>query len=107
MIACAAVGGVAGINRVVARGRLWTPRDAIAAAGVVAFAVVLPIHLWFSATRLGFSLPAASFRYYLPIWPVLVHALAYSIAIARNRWRRVLVASISVAALIVGWVSPV
>ena len=107
MIACAAVGGVAGINGVVARGRLWTPRDAIAAAGVVAFAVVLPIHLWFSATRLGFSLPAASFRYYLPIWPVLVHALAYSIAIARNRWRRVLVASISVAALIVGWVSPV
>jgi hypothetical protein len=101
MMVCAGLGGI------MARGRGWAPRDAIAAAATVAFALVLSLHFWFSATRLGFSLPAASFRYYLPIWPVLVHALAYTIVIARLRWRRVLVASISVAALTVGWISPV
>lgn len=100
MIACAAIGAW------LARHRSWTARDAIAAAAPLAFALVLPIHLWFAATRLGYSLPAASFRYYLPLWPPLAHALAYGVASARLPWQRIALAAISLATLGVGWISP-
>jgi hypothetical protein len=100
MIICAALGGI------MARRRGWASRDAIAAAAPMAFAVMLPIHLWFSATKLGFSLPAASFRYYLPLWPPLAHALAYGTVAARLPWRQILFVSVSLAAIAVGWISP-
>lgn len=97
MIACAALGGV------MAWRRGWTACDAIAAAASLAFAVVLPIHFWFSATRLGFSLPAASFRYYLPLWPALVHALAYGVATTGSPWLYPVLTGASLAAVLMGW----
>lgn len=100
MIACAIFGGV------MAGRRGWATRDAVAAAAPIAFAIVLPIHLWFSATRLGFSLPAASFRYYLPLWPALAHACAYGSATTRLIWLQLFITSVTLAALIIGWISP-
>lgn len=100
MIICAVLGGV------MARRRAWAVRDTIAAAAPIAFGVVLLIHLWFSAAKLGFSLPAASFRYYLPLWPVLVHALAYKVATVNGIWPRHLILGISLAAVLVGWMPP-
>lgn len=103
MAACALYGGALALCRPWAE---WTARDAIAAAAPLAFAAVVPIHLWFSATKLGGSLPAASFRYYLPLWPALAHALAYGVARARVPWRRVTLAAVALAALAVGWLEP-
>ena len=103
MVACAFYGGVLALRRPWAE---WTARDAVAAAAPVAFAAVLPIHLWFSATKLGGSLPAASFRYYLPLWPALAHALAYGVARARVPWHRVALAMVALIALVVGWLEP-
>jgi len=100
MIACAVLGGIIALRRG------WTAGHAIAAAAPVAFALVLPIHLWFAAAKLGYSLPAASFRYYLPLWPPLAHTLAYAIAAARIPWHRLVIASISIAVLVIGWISP-
>ena len=100
MMACTAMGGCLAWRR----GR--TARDAIATAAPLAFALVLPIHFWFSATKLGYSLPAASFRYYLPLWPPLAHALAYGVASGRHRWQRLFLALVSFTALAVGWFSP-
>ena len=66
-----------------------------------------PIHLWFASTSLGFSLPAASFRYYLPLWPPLAHAVAFGVAAERGvPWRRASLVMVSFAALAVGWLSP-
>ncbi len=100
MVACAALGGRAA----------WPckrePWAAIAVAAPAAFALVLPIHLWFASTSLGFSLPAASFRYYLPLWPPLAHAVAFGIVAARAPWRRASLAAIGFAALAVGWLGP-
>jgi hypothetical protein len=98
MMACVAFGGLMAF----ARGR--TTRDAITIAAPLAFAVVLPIHFWFSATKLGFSLPAASFRYYLPLWPTLAHALAYGTLAPRRRG--VLLAGAALGTLAIGWLSP-
>jgi hypothetical protein len=98
MIASAFAGGALACRRG------WAPRDAIAAAAPAAFAMVLPIHLWFSATHLGFSLPAASFRYYLPLWPAMAHTLAYGTAVSSPR-RGLVLASVTIAALGVGWLS--
>lgn len=100
MIAGAAIGGG------LAWRRSGTAPGAIAVAAPLAFTLVLPIHLWFSATKLGYSLPAASFRYYLPLWPPLAHALAYGIASVRLPWQRLSLASVSLAALAVGWFFP-
>jgi hypothetical protein len=75
--------------------------DAGTAAGMaaaIAFAVVLPVHFWYSAARLGYSLPATSFRYYLPIWPALSQAMAGTV---RGRWP---LAALAAATIIVGWV---
>ncbi len=77
----------------------------LAIAGPVAFLAVFPIHFWFSAVKLGGSLPAASFRYYLPIWPFTVHALGYAVMTTGPRWRRTL-AWLAGAVLVVGWLSP-
>ena len=101
MVACAALGGRAA----------WPckrePWAAIAVAAPAAFALVLPIHLWFASASLGFSLPAASFRYYLPLWPPLAHAVAFEVvAAARAPWRRASLAAIGFAALAVGWLGP-
>lgn len=98
MIACAAGGGQ------LAWSFRHEPRPAIAVAGSAAFALVLPIHLWFASTSLGFSLPAASFRYYLPLWPPLAHTVAYGVMAAGARWRALL-AVISFGALIIGWLT--
>ena len=100
MIACAAIGGCLACRR------SRTICGAIAVAAPLAFALVLPIHLWFAATKLGYSLPAASFRYYLPLWPPLAHALAYGVTAARLPWSRLALAAVSLAAVAVGWVSP-
>ncbi len=100
MIACTAVGGF------LAWRRGWTACGAIAVAAPLAFALVLPIHFWFAATKLGYSLPAASFRYYLPLWPPLAHSLAYGVMAARLLWQRLTLASVSLAAFAVGWLSP-
>lgn len=85
-----------------ARQQLSDPRAAVAAAAVIAFLLVLPIHLWFASAKLGYSVPAASFRYYLPLWPALVHALAWAVLAARRPWHRVLFVSIGGAALGLG-----
>lgn len=77
----------------------------VAIAAPLAFLAVLPIHLGFSLTKLAGSLPAASFRYYLPIWPFLVHAIAYGITVCRPQLRWT-IAGLAGAALAVGWVSP-
>lgn len=105
-------------------GLLWTMLSGVAAGGVIAFRqqdqtntrliaiaaplavlVVLPVHFWFSAVKLGGSLPAASFRYYLPIWPFMAHALAYGVGAGR-RWFRLLMSSVVGASLLLGWLSP-
>jgi hypothetical protein len=100
MIACAALGGRAA----------WPckrePWAAIAVAAPAAFALVLPIHLWFASTNLGFSLPAASFRYYLPLWPPLAHAVAFGVVAARVPLHRASLVAIGLAAVAVGWLSP-
>ena len=77
----------------------------VAIAGPLAFLAVLPIHLWFSATKLGGSLPAASFRYYLPIWPFMAHAVAFGVA-SGGTWVRWGITGIAGAALVAGWASP-
>lgn len=99
-IICAALGGV------MARHRVWATRNAIAAAAPLAFAVVLPVHFWFSTKVLGFSLPAASFRYYLPLWPALVHSLAYGVTTTHSLWIRRFIVGASLTAVLVGWISP-
>ena len=99
MVACAACGGK------LAWPFRHEPRGAIGVAGDAAFALVLPVHLWFASANLGFSLPAASFRYYLPLWPPLAHAIAFGVTAAGARWRKIL-ATISLAALIAGWLVP-
>ncbi|MBV8589975.1 MAG: hypothetical protein JO212_07925 [Acetobacteraceae bacterium] len=99
MVACAACGGK------LAWPCRHEPRGAIGVAGDAAFALVLPVHLWFASASLGFSLPAASFRYYLPLWPPLAHAIAFGVTAAGARWRKIL-ATISLAALIAGWLVP-
>ena len=77
--------------------------SSVAAAAVVAFALVVPIHLYFAAMRLGFSIPAASFRYYLPLWPGLAHAAAYAVGSeARPRRRMALMAACGLT-LALGW----
>ncbi len=100
MLGCAAYGGVIAWRRRAGR------QESIATAALLAFLCLLPIHFWFSATRLGFSLPAASFRYYLPLWPPMAHALAKGIVLTRARFARAILAGVSLAALLVGWLSP-
>ena len=99
MIACVAAGGW------LTRRRLRGEREAIAAAAPVAFALVLLVHLWFASRSLGYSLPGASFRYYLPLWPPLAHAIAYGVMAARTARQRNTLACISLAALVIGWAS--
>ena len=82
------------------------PCRAIAIAAPIAFIIVLPIHFWFSAYNLGFSIPAASFRYYLPIWPALAHAIAWAVARAPRAWQRHSIAALAIATLVIGWLSP-
>lgn len=92
-----------------AGGLAWRRRQtldaAIAAAGPAAFAVTLPIHLAYGATSLGYSIPAASFRYYLPLWPFLAHTVAFGVAAAARPWQRFLFASVLFAAIAAGWLS--
>ncbi len=88
------------------RQRAWSPLERVAFAGPVAALVVLPIHFWFSATRLGYSLPAASFRYYLPLWPGMAHAAAFLVLRAPRPWLRWGAAGVAAAAVGVGWASP-
>lgn len=76
----------------------------LAAAGATAFALVLPIHLWFASANLGYSVPAASFRYYLPLWPALIHAFACAVQDASEPWRRTTAACVGGTALAFGWV---
>ncbi len=80
------------------------PCATVAVAAVMTFLLVLPMHLWFASTRLGYSIPAASFRYYLPLWPALIHALAYAVSTAAKSSRRVSLAFLSAAALGLGWI---
>jgi hypothetical protein len=74
----------------------------IALAAPIVFTAVLAIHLWFSATRLGFSLTAPSFRYYLPLWPALAYAVARGIAIATPFWQ-IAARTMAAALLALGW----
>ena len=76
----------------------------VALAALVAFAVVLPVHLGFNAARLGYSLPAASFRYDLPIWPALAHALAHAVHGASGRVRHAAL-GVAATAMVLGWVA--
>ena len=77
----------------------------LAITGPAAMLAVMPVHLWFTLTALGGSIPAASFRYYLPIWPFLAHAVAYAVAGGGARTRRSVLGLVG-AALLVGWLSP-
>lgn len=85
-----------------ARAEQRSGRPPVALAGMVAFAAVLPIHFWFSAHKLGGSLPAASFRYDLPLWPALAHGLAAAVAFAPGRWRAG-AACVGAAAFALAW----
>lgn len=100
IIACAVLAG----------GLAWRRKGegdaAMAVAGPAAFVLVLPIHLWFAATSLGFSIPAASFRYYLPLWPPLAHAISFGVMAAPRPRHRILFAWAAFAALMAGWASP-
>ncbi len=96
MMGCAAAGAWP------TRRYLLDPRATMAAAGVIAFVLVLPIHLWFASAKLGYSIPAASFRYYLPLWPALIHALAWAVLTAPKPWHLALVISTASAALGLG-----
>ena len=101
LLATMLVGGVMAL-----RGRAGaSAARLVAIAAPLAFLAVLPIHLGFSLTKLAGSLPAASFRYYLPIWPFLVHAIAYAIT-ASSALLRWTIVGVATAALGVGWVSP-
>ncbi len=75
----------------------WRRRSVPGMAGVAAFLMVLPIHFGFSAVHLGFSIPAASFRYYLPLWPALADGLACAVG-----QRKVAVAVVG-AVYLLGW----
>lgn len=101
LLACTIVGA-----RLAFRHPDATPSRAIAIAAPIAVLIVLPIHLWFSATQLGFSIPAASFRYYLPIWPALAHSIAWAVARAPQAWQRRSIATLAIATLVIGWLSP-
>jgi hypothetical protein len=83
---------------------LPAPSAVVSVAAPAAFFVVLPIHLWFSARGLGYSLPAASFRYYLPLWPALAHAMAYAVFRAPGVRLRITLVVIAATALGFGWV---
>lgn len=83
----------------IARRALPEPGATVALAAPLAFFAVLPIQFWFAATSLGYSLPAASFRYYLPLWPALAHSLAYSVVSPSTIWSRAVVTAIGGAAL--------
>ncbi len=66
MIAGAAAGGLLAWRR--ARTGAGAARAAIAVAAPVAMAIVLPIHFFFAATKLGYSLPGG----FLPLLPAAV-----------------------------------
>jgi hypothetical protein len=100
LLAMVAIGGV-----LAWRESHGEPTRLLAIAAPLAFLAVLPIHFWFSATKLGGSLPAASFRYYLPIWPFMGHAIAYSVAASRSPVRQI-GAALVVGTLVVAWLSP-
>jgi hypothetical protein len=69
----------------------WRRRDhlpaAIAVTAPMAFVAILPVHLWFAWTALNHSIFAASFRYYLPIWPMMAHNLAYGAITPARPWQ--------------------
>ncbi len=85
--------------------RPYAPDAAVAIAVPLALAMVLLVHFWFAATRLGYSLPAASFRYYLPLWPAMAHNLGYAVMVAPRRRARIAIIVVTAAALGCGWVS--
>jgi hypothetical protein len=76
------------------------PGASVAIAAPLVLALVVPVHLWFSARHLGGSLPAASFRYYLPLWPALAHGLGFAASRPRLRLAAVCVTG---AVLVGGW----
>jgi hypothetical protein len=84
----------------------WRRRDqlpaAIAVTAPLAFAVVLPVHMWFASSALRHSIFAASFRYYLPIWPMLAHNLGYGILIPSRPWQRKLLFLLVLSAVCAG-----
>jgi hypothetical protein len=68
------VGGlVAGLRR---RGaaRRGSLEGGLAVAAAASFAVLASFHLVYTAMVLGGTPSAATFRYYLPLWPILAHA---------------------------------
>jgi hypothetical protein len=97
MIACTAL-AVQGVMR-----RPDVPGAAVAAAAPLALLAMLPVHFWFAATHLGYSLPAASFRYYLALWPGLAYSLGFAIRGSTNRLTRLGISGIAAGALAAGW----
>jgi hypothetical protein len=83
-----------------ARRRPGEPAAVVAMAVSLALAVVLAAHLWFACARLGYSWPAASFRYELPLWPAMAHALGYAVRAAPGRWTRAAVTAATAAIVI-------
>lgn len=96
LFACAGWGAWLGL-----RGR-DSSRGVIAAAAAIAFAAVLAVHLVYGALALGGSRGAASFRYYLPLWPMLAHAAALAAAEAPGWPLRAMVVGVAIAAVIGG-----
>jgi hypothetical protein len=86
--------------------RAWRRRDqlpaAIAVTAPMAFAAVLPVHLWFASTALNHSIFAASFRYYLPVWPMMAHNLAYGVINPHRPWQRNILFLLVLSALAAG-----
>ena len=82
--AAAALFALALAGGVIAARRLRHPpadrADLLATAAIATFASVLAVHLIYGALSLGGSLGAASIRYYLPVWPMLVLAMAVAVA---------------------------
>jgi hypothetical protein len=99
LLVCAGWGAWLGLRR------RTLPQGAIAVAAVTAFAAVLVVHLVYGALVLGGSRGAASFRYYLPLWPMLSHATALPAAKASRWLARATVLGVAVAAVIGGLTS--
>jgi hypothetical protein len=105
LLAFGAVLGCAGWGALLGREGPDRLRGRMAAAAAMAFVAVLVIHLPYGAIALGGSRGAASFRYYLPLWPMLAHAVALAAAEAPSRSQRMAVAGLALAAVIGGILS--
>jgi hypothetical protein len=98
-LACVTWGVVSGIG---ARPHVTT---AIGTAAAAAACCVLAVHIVYMVVSLGGHAPAASFRYYLPLWPMLAHAATLPAFLASVPAVGRIAAGVAVASVLAGWLS--